>query len=146
MQENPYPRVLIAEDDDVLRKLLAAIAVRCGCSVESAADGWDAVESLKSGTFDVVILDLMMPRMSGYEVIPHLRGLNPRPAVLVLTAMAGDRYLQLDSDVVTAIMHKPFDTDFFQDMLTTLAGRMAERRALKVNGESDLDVLPLQGH
>jgi CheY-like chemotaxis protein len=139
--ENPRPRVLIAEDDDVLRKLLAAIAVRCGCSVETAADGWEAVECLKTGTFDVVILDLMMPRMSGYEVIPHLRDMKPRPAVLVLTAMTGDRYLHLDADVVTAIMHKPFDTDFLQEMLTTLAGRMAERRTAP--GVSDSNVLPL---
>jgi two-component system response regulator PilR (NtrC family) len=131
------PRVLIAEDDDVLRKLLAAIASRCGCAVESAADGWEAVEWLKSKPFDVIILDLMMPKMSGYDVIPHVREIQPRPAVLVLTAMSGERYLQLDADVVTAIMHKPFDTDFLQEMLTTLAERMAERRTSPGSGESD---------
>jgi CheY-like chemotaxis protein len=140
MQESPRPRVLIAEDDDVLRKLLAAIATRCGCSAETAADGWDAVEWLKSGTFDVVILDLMMPRMSGYDVIPHLRSLMPRPAVLVLTAMTGERFLELDADVVTAIMHKPFDTDFFADMLTTLSEQMAQRRSALERGA---DPLPL---
>lgn len=132
------PRVLIAEDDDILRKLIAAIVSRCDCDVETAADGLEAVEHLQHGVFDVLVLDLMMPKMSGYDVIPVVREIKQRPAVLVLTAMAGERYLQLDADVVTAVMHKPFDTDFFEEMLTTFAGQLAQRRSMLDAGENPM--------
>lgn len=123
------PRVLIAEDDDLIRNLLRAIAERNGCETAVAADGAEALALLRKTPFDLVLLDLMMPVMNGYEVIPHLRLMENRPAVLVVTAMMGDRFLELDSDVVTAIIHKPFDTETFGSLVAQVAGAMAARRA-----------------
>lgn len=124
------PRVLIAEDDELIRNLLRAIAERNGCGTGVAADGVEALLLLQQSQFDLVLLDLMMPVMNGYELIPHLRTMANRPAVLVVTAMMGDRFLELDADVVTAIVHKPFDADFLGSVIAQVAGAMYDRRRI----------------
>jgi CheY-like chemotaxis protein len=117
-------RILITEDDEMVRNLLRLVVERCGCEAEIAGDGVEALRLLNERQFDVVLLDLMMPVMNGYELIPHLRVMTQRPAVVVVTAMMGDRFLELDSDVVTAIVHKPFDVDLLANLLGDIAGRM----------------------
>jgi CheY-like chemotaxis protein len=131
------PRVLIAEDDDVIRMLLRRIAERSGCVTVTAADGAEALDQLQRGGFDLVILDLMMPLLNGYDLIPHIRAIRPRPAVLVVTAMMGDGFLELDSDVVTAIIHKPFDTEMLGSLIAQVAEALsARRRAIVVPPEN----------
>ena len=124
------PRVLIAEDDELIRNLLRTIAERNGCDAAVAADGAEALLLLQQSPFDLVLLDLMMPVMNGYELIPHIRMMPKRPAVLVVTAMMGDRFLELDADVVTAIIHKPFDTETFGSLIAQVAGAMSDRRRI----------------
>ena len=124
------PRVLIAEDDDLVRNLLRTIAERNGCETATAADGAEALQLLQRSPFDLVLLDLMMPVMNGYELLPHIRMMPARPAVLVVTAMIGDRFLDLDADVVTAIIHKPFDTESFGSLIAQVAGAMSDRRRI----------------
>ena len=122
------PRILIAEDDDLVRNLLQVIVERSGCEAYPAPDGAEALRLLNEKTFDVLLLDLMMPVMNGYELLPHLRVMSHRPAVLVITAMMGERYLELDTDVVTAILHKPFDVDFLADLVAKIGFHMALER------------------
>jgi DNA-binding response OmpR family regulator len=83
---------------------------------------------LQRNRYDVLLLDLMMPEMNGYELIQHLRTFTERPAVIVVTAMVGDRFLELDADVVTAVVHKPFDVDSLADTVSHVANEMAAAR------------------
>jgi DNA-binding response OmpR family regulator len=122
------PRVLIAEDDDLIRNLLRAIIERKGCDVMVAADGAEALALLNRRLYDVLVLDLMMPIVNGYDVIAHLATMKKRPAVLVVTAMAGERFVDLDSEVVVAILPKPFDTELFGEVAAQLARAMAAAR------------------
>lgn len=132
------PRVLIAEDDDLVRNLLRAIAERNGCEAATAADGAEALDLLQRSEFELILLDLMMPVMSGYELITHLRAMKDRPAVLVVTAMMGARFLELDGGVVTAIVHKPFDTETFGSLIAQIAEGMARMRARDLNWRRSL--------
>lgn len=125
-------RILVAEDDRLIRNLLRLIAQRCGEIVDAASDGAEALALLQQHRYDVVLLDLMMPEMNGYEIIQHLRTFTERPAVIVVTAMVGDRFLELDADVVTAVVHKPFDVDSLADTVSHVAAGMAERRRADV--------------
>jgi diguanylate cyclase (GGDEF)-like protein len=125
-------RILVAEDDRLIRNLLKLIAQRCGEIVDMASDGSEAFALLQQHRYDVVLLDLMMPEMNGYEIIQHLRTFAERPAVIVVTAMVGDRFLELDADVVTAVVHKPFDVDSLADTVSHIAAGMAERRPADV--------------
>jgi two-component system, NtrC family, response regulator PilR len=78
--------VLIVEDNDLERRITAETLNDEGFAVESAAAGKRAVELLKSSRFDVVLTDLMMPGMSGDELLSWVRSAYPASQVIVLTA------------------------------------------------------------
>ena len=122
-------RVLIADDDRALRGLLRLVAQRAGFEVDTAANGVEAVDKLRTSTYTVAVIDLMMPRLNGYEVLERLAEMQARPVVIVATAM-NDAYLpRLDGRVVTSILRKPFDIDILVAMLHEVAGRAEQRRA-----------------
>ncbi|MCO5169581.1 MAG: response regulator [Planctomycetes bacterium] len=74
----PKPnRVLVADDDPSFRELLAAWLEPDGAQVTTASDGVEACELADAGAFDMVLLDLLLPRRDGYAVLLHLRA---RPA------------------------------------------------------------------
>jgi CheY-like chemotaxis protein len=104
-------RVLIAEDDPAIRTMLREMLAREGFVVESAVDGQDAIDKIQQSAFDAILLDLMMPRVSGLDVIEYLERISPDTVatrVIVITA-ASNRYLEeLEGKTVFRIMRKPF--------------------------------------
>ncbi|HET7834076.1 MAG TPA: response regulator transcription factor [Gallionella sp.] len=92
-------RILIAEDDEVLADGLCHSMRQSGYAVDRVSDGADADMMLKGEQpFDLVILDLGLPRMDGFNVLRHLRERNRRVPVIILTArdQVGDRVKGLD--------------------------------------------------
>jgi CheY-like chemotaxis protein len=88
-------RILIADDRATSRELLRTVMERLGYAVSEAADGGEAVQKARAETPDLILLDLQMPILNGYEVLSELRQ-DPRFAtlpVLAITAsaMQGDR-------------------------------------------------------
>jgi DNA-binding response OmpR family regulator len=79
-------RVLLVDDDRALRHVLATLLKEAGHFVESAGDGPEAVALLGNDTFDIVLLDLGLPSMSGLEVLARARALPTPPLVVVMTA------------------------------------------------------------
>lgn len=115
---NLEKRILVVDDDDAIRALILTVLRRRGYPVDVARNGIDAMEMIGGCRYALVILDLMMPRMSGYEVIEHL-GREPvmtRPRVLVLTA--GREPRTFDQDLVVGTIHKPFDIELLLDIVT----------------------------
>jgi CheY-like chemotaxis protein len=110
---NETCRVLVVDDDAPLRKLIeAAVRRRRVGMVETAADGAETIERLSSGPgWTVLVLDLMMPRKNGWEVIEWLRSNRAHVPHSVIVVSAADRAVlqQLDPSVVNAIIFKPFD-------------------------------------
>lgn len=108
-------RILVVDDDEPSRTLAERILTRGGFDVETAENGFEAVEKATAFEYDLIILDVMMPRMDGYEVCTRLQQ-NPVTAglpVVMLTA--------LDSlnDVAKAtqagakwFVTKPFDSKY----------------------------------
>lgn len=106
------PHVLIVDDDRPIRILLSAILRRDGYDVSEAADGAEAVELMAQTDFDVILLDLMMPRMSGGDLLDRLAEQpNRRRNVIVVTA-ANDRQIRaINNARVRTVLRKPFDLD-----------------------------------
>lgn len=103
--------VLIAEDEPHLVELLTFILEREGHNASAVYDGEAAVDRLRTDRPDVMILDLMLPKLDGYEVLKKVRGddrLNKLP-VLMLTAKGQDRDRKVAEDLgVDAFITKPF--------------------------------------
>jgi two-component system copper resistance phosphate regulon response regulator CusR len=84
--QSPPMRVLVVDDSERVRKTLAAGLRIHGMAVEAVADGADALAMLDGLTFDLVVLDLMMPRVDGVQVLEALRWRAHKPRILVLSA------------------------------------------------------------
>ncbi|MFI5635666.1 response regulator transcription factor [Streptomyces sp. NPDC051664] len=83
-------RVLVIDDDIRLAALLQQGLRAEGYAVDAVHDGLDGISRAAEGTYDVIILDVMMPRMNGYKVCAHLRTTGDRTPILMLTAKDGD--------------------------------------------------------
>jgi two-component system response regulator MprA len=104
--------VLIVEDDPPLRGLLETLLRRTGAAdVVSCADGEEAIELLAHETFDVILLDLVMPRKDGLAVIDFLRRRRPAQLRVVLVMTVVDDLQMLDPQVVHGVIAKPFEND-----------------------------------
>jgi CheY-like chemotaxis protein len=104
--------VLVVEDDAPLRRLLTLTLEREDLTVTVVADGAEAIDALARESFRVVLLDLMMPRISGWDVIEWLKA-NPSNlprTLVVVTAADRNVFTELDPAIVNAIIVKPFDT------------------------------------
>ncbi|HXA20426.1 MAG TPA: response regulator [Thermoanaerobaculia bacterium] len=109
------PRALIIDDDDPIRTMLSMIVRHQGISVDTARDGGEAIESLDRDGYNLVVLDLMMPRVDGYAVLAHMRAHQPEllPCTILATAVP-ERELQQDAqDDVYMVHTKPFDMQRF---------------------------------
>lgn len=118
-------RVLVCEDDDGIRTLVDVLLRRRGFLVEAVTNGRAAIEALSSSDFDVVLLDLLMPHVSGYEVLHFLRSTHPEVLgrVVVVTAFQNAFREQLP---IAAVVRKPFD---ISELITLLDGVVDRDRA-----------------
>lgn len=108
-----------------VRKLLERIALRAGFDVETARDGQQAMEKLAVEDFDIVIVDLMMPRVSGYDLVQKISTLERRPCVIVATAMLNSEVSKLDDSMVRRVIKKPFDIEAVAKTLIETARELA---------------------
>lgn len=105
------PRILVADDDRAIRQLLVTIIRREGLDVDCAENGRGAIDLLGQHNHAVILLDLMMPTLSGFEVIEVLKENPPalKPVVLVVTAYADQKFKTVESDIVAGVIRKPFE-------------------------------------
>jgi two-component system response regulator MprA len=116
-------RVLVVEDDADIRQLLVEILGDEGYAVALAADGVEAIEQVAAARPALLVLDLMLPRLNGDEVLAELerRGLRTGLPVLVLTA-AGPIEERVAGLAAEAFLAKPFTIDEFVSVVQKLAG------------------------
>jgi DNA-binding response OmpR family regulator len=103
-------RVLFAEDEPTIREFVVRGLSEAGYAVDAVADGKEAWLAVQAVPYDLVILDVSMPRLSGFEVCRRIRARgDPGPAILFLTARdeVGDRVLGLDLGAEDYLV-KPF--------------------------------------
>ena len=104
-------RILVVEDDPALLRTLAATLREENFAVDTAADGEDGLYKARETAYDAIVLDVMMPKLDGWDVLAGLRPANRTP-VLMLTARDAvlDRVKGLDGGA-DDYLTKPFDID-----------------------------------
>lgn len=86
--------ILIVEDDKFARVFLKDCLSELQCRIEEAVDGDDALAKIAQVTPDLVLLDLVMPKKSGLEVLKAVRGAAPTPPILVVSSLDTDKLIQ----------------------------------------------------
>ncbi len=105
-------RALVVDDDAAIRILVSRILSRHGFVVDTAADGAEAIEDLLLHVYDLITLDLMMPRIDGYGVVKYLQEHKPElfNRLIVMTAF-GPQALETICPPVVRMIHKPFEIE-----------------------------------
>jgi CheY-like chemotaxis protein len=116
-------RVLVAEDNLVNQKILALALGRFGCSVTLTGDGLEAVTAMEQGPYDLILMDLMMPVMDGYQATRHLRDTGCTLPILVISANAfpSDRAAAMAAGA-SAFLAKPVAIDRLRLQIEALVG------------------------
>ncbi|HEX7708872.1 MAG TPA: response regulator [Thermoanaerobaculia bacterium] len=103
-------RVLIVDDDDAIRTMIERVLRREQYQVESARDGFEAIEKLTRNDYGTILLDLMMPRVDGHGVLRFLETENQAvPRVIVMTANIHGARDAASARPVVRVIPKPFD-------------------------------------
>ena len=123
-------RLLIVDDDAAIRALLQRVALRAGFETETARDGQEAMEKLEYRLYDIVIVDLMMPRVSGFQLIENIAALQPRPTVIVTTALTNGDVARIDDSMIRRVIRKPFDLDTLATVLIETASEIADHHTI----------------
>ena len=103
-------RLLVVDDDDEIRELLEFDLSHSGYSVDAACDGMEGLNKAGTNAYDLVLLDVMMPKMNGFDVCANLRKAKPDIPVLLLTAKGtiADKTQGFDCGADDYLV-KPFD-------------------------------------
>ena len=111
MSDGPIGRVLVVDDDEDIRTLLFAALTDAGYEVAVAADGEEAIQAVRHRRPDLILLDLMMPRVSGWGFTErYAKEPGPHAPIIVLTAVSG-QVLRMPENGVSRIVPKPFSVD-----------------------------------
>lgn len=132
MAEPRKTSLLVVDDEKPIRRLLQRIAERAGFEVATASDGVEALEMFAVRSYDIAIVDLMMPRLSGYELVQKISALEPRPIVIVATALTNGDVASLEDSLVRRVIRKPFDINAVAQALIDTAKQLIEERTADV--------------
>ena len=123
------PSILLADDDPSVLQLLGLALGRAGHTVTTARDGTEAIAALETQRFNLLVLDIMMPGATGWEVVARaIEGTPegiPLPKVVLVTGFNGEYVLDfqlLQDEGVSAMLLKPFSAaDFIEEVDRVLA-------------------------
>jgi DNA-binding response OmpR family regulator len=140
-------RLLVVDDDRAIRKLLERIARRAGFEADAAKDGAEALEMLDRRDYDIALIDLMMPRVSGYELVQRISARQRRPIIIVATALTSADIASVDDTLVRHVIRKPFDVNAVIAALNEAAGalhaeatfKLAEPQSAAKAGDAETD-------
>ena len=146
----PECKILVVDDGAANRRLIKLFLGRAGCVVEQAENGQIAVDMMQAEHFDLVLMDMQMPVLDGYEATGKLRELGFKQPIVALTAnaMQGDEQKCLDAGC-SGFLSKPVNMD---KLVSTVAESLSiEPEPIQANDEVDIqqtvqvaDALPME--
>ncbi len=130
-------KVLIVDDEKEFRTYLSEAVSAAGYEVQQASSGREAVDKAADEDFDVVLLDLIMPKMSGSDVLVELRRVSPRSRVIMITAFASiENAVDAIKRGATDYLSKPFKID---ELLMRMKRALEEARVELGTEKGDFD-------
>ena len=109
---NSRASILIVDDDIGICQTLADILEAKGYQVDTATDGFQAIEKAREFAFDVVLMDIKMPRINGVETYKKMKKIDLNTKVIMITAYALEELIrEAYKEGVLEVMHKPLEID-----------------------------------
>jgi CheY-like chemotaxis protein len=108
-----HNHIVIAEDDPNIRRLIVFVLERLGYQVHEARNGREALLEMRCGNAELIVLDLMLPEVSGWDVLDE-RAEDPelqKIPVIVISANRGDQLARIADQDICAMLPKPFDLE-----------------------------------
>jgi chemosensory pili system protein ChpA (sensor histidine kinase/response regulator) len=124
--EQKTPELILIDDSISIRKIIGMFLSNAGYKVDVATDGVDAIEKISKVPYDLIITDLEMPRMHGYELIAEVRSDNNMKdiPIIVLTSRAGDKHYKKAVDLgANDYIVKPVDEETLLQSVKKLLAR-----------------------
>ncbi len=115
-------KILLCDDDALLCAVVGDLLTKLGHESEVARDGEQAIERLKHGTYDVAILDFLMPKKNGLQVMAEVKNWATRPKIIMLSAISPKTLPDLKNGGPDALLEKPVSEKMLRKALTLLAG------------------------
>jgi two-component system sensor histidine kinase/response regulator len=139
-------RILVAEDDQVNRKVAVQLLELMGYQVDTVADGRQAVDSWRKGHYDLILMDCQMPELDGYEATREIRRLETRERRIPIVALTANVMpgveAQCKSAGMDAYVAKPFDRDHLEACLDGLLANAPSKAGLTAPKSSLSPTLP----
>lgn len=119
--------ILIIDDDREISTTLSNVLAAAGYNVVTASNGLEGRKQIDAQTPDLVITDMMMPRMGGFPILEHLKTLENPPKVIMITANEGGRH-KAYAEMLGAVdyLRKPFAMDVLIESVEKNIGKPAE--------------------
>ena len=118
-------KALLADDTPMIRKLIEIHLKKFGFEVSTAANGTEALKHLDNSKFDIIMLDLMMPEIDGFEVLRHIRSQGPNRGtpVIILTAFGDvNNVVKATSLGASDFLVKPVDQNVLREKVSNAIG------------------------
>jgi DNA-binding NtrC family response regulator len=132
-------RLLAVDDNRSLVEALGDVFEARGYAVDIAFDGEQAVERVRNGTYDCILMDIRMPRMNGVDAFKQIKKLSPTTPVILMTAYSvQDLIDEALAEGVFAVIHKPISIDRVLSMIEELRGKSS---VLIVDRHTDLHLV-----
>jgi DNA-binding response OmpR family regulator len=131
-------RILVVDDEEMIRKLIRKYAEFDGHTIDEAVDGMDAIAKFKDGSYDIIIMDIMMPELDGFSACREIRKLSDIP--IIMLSARGEEYdkingfeIGIDDYVV-----KPFSPKELMLRIDAIMKRAKGNSALKDENKNDV--------
>ena len=131
-------RILVVDDEEMIRKLIRKYAEFDGHTIDEAVDGMDAIAKFKDGSYDIIIMDIMMPELDGFSACREIRKLSDIP--IIMLSARGEEYdkingfeIGIDDYVV-----KPFSPKELMLRIDAIMKRAKGNPALKDENKNDV--------
>lgn len=134
---NSVVRILIIEDDEEMRSLLEDVLGEEGFKTESVSNGSEGLRKVTQEPFDLILTDIRMPGLTGLDILPAIRRLQPEASVIVITAFGNEEIHRRSVEKGAAgYLEKPIHMDKLKTLVHEMV--LSKRNIRKLGNSKDL--------